>query len=756
MTTIESAASSSRSVLLAWLIGLFLLTMTGRARAQTTFGSLSNFDVFNDTGQPCHGFEIELDGITSANVTYKFGGTYQQYGDPVVVDFPGGVYVRYISAYDPVKGWAATTPMASTPITPTMGHACWTGGIPPAGLPAYPNGGCEHFGLGLSANPTNTVYRWLVADPANPGSLIASGTKVSIPAPTWSVAQPVPAQPVVVAVAIPAPPQPPVPVCEFGDAQWVKVYVTQSQNPQDLNHLVTDDPGVPNDPAEIETEWSLQQVDSGIQGGGVHAELSDSSPLGAGDESVTRRMEFYKYTGPIDPETCEALPSSDSNPLPSEVGDYIGAQIGAANIVIPATTISVPLALAFGAMPVGNAVSKSLTIKNTGKKNALIIQNTASSTPEFTVGASTCPPGGIAPGGSCTISLTFTPSGLGARTSTLTLTDNAGTGTQPVALSGTGLVTTSVAPAGYSIGNVRFGMTAVRTVYVTNRQNQSVALSTGFTGPNAGDFSITGGTCGPSIPAKTLCTLIVTFTPGALGSEAATLIVTPSPDPLAPYSVGFTVAGTVAPTVKPVVLAYGKVVQSVTKTLNVTVTNQSGYALNLNQSISGANAADFGVAASGSCAANTVCQVPVTFTPSSEAAESATLSVSIDQDPTSPHLISLSGTGATPIKLVPVTTLAFGNVARGKSKTLSVAVTNLGTALLTLAAPGISGTNAADFSPATAAINPCGAALAGGASCNVGVTFSPSIAGPESATLAVSASPDAASPHNLGLTGTGL
>lgn len=34
------------------------------ADAQTTYGTLSNFDVVNDTGQPCHGFEIELEGIS--------------------------------------------------------------------------------------------------------------------------------------------------------------------------------------------------------------------------------------------------------------------------------------------------------------------------------------------------------------------------------------------------------------------------------------------------------------------------------------------------------------------------------------------------------------------------------------------------------------------------------------------------------------------------------------------------------------------
>lgn len=35
--------------------------LAARPAPAQTFGALSNFDVFNDTGQECHGFEIELD-----------------------------------------------------------------------------------------------------------------------------------------------------------------------------------------------------------------------------------------------------------------------------------------------------------------------------------------------------------------------------------------------------------------------------------------------------------------------------------------------------------------------------------------------------------------------------------------------------------------------------------------------------------------------------------------------------------------------
>jgi hypothetical protein len=55
---------------------LFLLVVgypTSVATAQTIYGTLDNFDVINDTGGETHGFEIELEGITSSDVAYTFG-----------------------------------------------------------------------------------------------------------------------------------------------------------------------------------------------------------------------------------------------------------------------------------------------------------------------------------------------------------------------------------------------------------------------------------------------------------------------------------------------------------------------------------------------------------------------------------------------------------------------------------------------------------------------------------------------------------
>lgn len=300
------------------------------AKAQNTFGALSNFDVVNDTGSDCHGFEIELEGISSQDVTYTFGAPYERYGDPQIVDSPDSlgnprVFVRYKSTWDSAtQSFLQATPVAPSPFTATDGHACYLGG--PIGN--YSTSGCEHFGVGTLGNPTKTTYRWLKGDPQNPGNLLATGTNVSIPAPMWNIIPPaVPQQPPVVQAALPA--EPPV-FAEFGEAQWVKVFKTEAPEPAELHHLLTDDPNVPQEQGEVEIEWVLLQPS---RNGGEN-ELVNEAQVGEGNESVTRRYEFYKYTGTYDPENHEAQPIMLPHDIPQadQIGDYIGAQMAAVNL----------------------------------------------------------------------------------------------------------------------------------------------------------------------------------------------------------------------------------------------------------------------------------------------------------------------------------------------------------------------------------------------------------------------------------------
>ncbi len=59
--------------------------------------------------------------------------------------------------------------------------------------------------------------------------------------------------------------------------------------------------------------------------------------MGGGSHAVVRRFELYKFAGQYDPVTNQAicLDGTCTSPAPSEVGDFIGAENGAANLNAP-------------------------------------------------------------------------------------------------------------------------------------------------------------------------------------------------------------------------------------------------------------------------------------------------------------------------------------------------------------------------------------------------------------------------------------
>jgi hypothetical protein len=384
---------------------------------------------------------------------------------------------------------------------------------------------------------------------------------------------------------------------------------------------------------------------------------------------------------------------------------------------------------------------------------------TSSNPAEFVPGASNCPAGGLEAASNCAIAITFTPSAVGRRSATLSVNDNAASSPQHVALSGTGTATLTVSPTSFAFGSVKDGSKATKVITLHNYQTNSVSLSEGFSGPNAGDFSVTGGTCTSTLAKASVCTLIVTYAPTATGTESATMTVTDSPDALSPYTVSFTAPATIPESVSPTSLHYANVYQTASKTLSVTVTNHatSGPITLTGTTIGGANSSDFAVTGgtcTGTLAASSSCTYAVKFTPSTETAESGSLSIGVMEDPNGgPAAIALSGTGVTPLSALPTAGIAFGSVVGGHSSlNKTVTVYNYGGATVSLS-ESVTGPNAGDFAVTGGT---CGSTLAGGsAHCTYTLKFTPSITGAESATLAVSATGDAASPHNVMLTGTG-
>jgi len=314
--------------------------------------------------------------------------------------------------------------------------------------------------------------------------------------------------------------------------------------------------------------------------------------------------------------------------------------------------MSVTTSLAFGNVAVGQTLTKNVTVYNTGATHSLVIGSATSSDPvEYAVsGTGTCGtiPITVAPKTNCTVGVAFTPNAVGPHNATLMFFDNSTTSPQHVALSGAGVAGLTISKANLTFGNVKFGVKATGSISVTNHQTRPVTLNNTFGGTNAADFSVTGGTCTATLGAGTACSVVVTFKPGNLGTESATLALSDSPDPLSPYTLAISTGPTIPATVVPTSIAYGTLTKS-SKTLNATVTNLSGFSLPLSESFSGTNSSDF-ILAGGTCttaaAAHSSCTIAVRFTPTGAgSAESASMAVSVANDPTSPHNISLTGTG---------------------------------------------------------------------------------------------------------------
>jgi hypothetical protein len=181
----------------------------------------------------------------------------------------------------------------------------------------------------------------------------------------------------------------------------------------------------------------------------------------------------------------------------------------------------------------------------------------------------------------------------------------------------------------------------------------------------------------------------------------------------------------------------------------VTVTNTGGATLNIS---SIAASGDYHISnntcgATLTAAAN--CAVSVTFTPTKKGARNGTLTFN-DDAPNSPQTVSLKGTGQS-IMVAP-TSLNFGTVAVGHtSSQQNVTVTNVGTTTVTFTGFAFAGGAAGDY---LISANGCGATIAPGANCSVGVEFKPTKTGTRNAKLNVKNN-GGGSPSSVSVTGVG-
>jgi len=197
-------------------------------------------------------------------------------------------------------------------------------------------------------------------------------------------------------------------------------------------------------------------------------------------------------------------------------------------------------------------------------------------------------------------------------------------------------------------------------------------------------------------------------------------------------------------TVNPLSHNYGSVAVGQSASTAINIKNDGGANLSISGlSLAGPDSAEFDFVDPGAfvLAAGASQNVQASFTPSSVAAKSASLSIASD-DPDEPSVqVSLQGAGALlePDILVTPITHNFGSVTVTQSRSQSVVIKNDGTSVLNVFSTDLSGSNTGDFSVSNGGVFN----LAPGASRTLQVGFNPSSVGVKNAVLQlVSDDPD--------------
>jgi hypothetical protein len=181
-----------------------------------------------------------------------------------------------------------------------------------------------------------------------------------------------------------------------------------------------------------------------------------------------------------------------------------------------------PASLTFPAQVV-STTSKAQTVTLTNTGNASLTISNIKATGDFSE-TSNCG-ASVAPGGKCTIPVTFKPLAKGTLSGTLGVTDNATGSPQTVSLSGAGTYV-SLKPASLNLGSEPVGAKSPsQNITLSNRGSTPLGISgITLTGGDPGDFAQKNN-CGSGIAAGASCTISVTFKPTAKGTRTADVSV---------------------------------------------------------------------------------------------------------------------------------------------------------------------------------------------------------------------------------------
>jgi len=414
--------------------------------------------------------------------------------------------------------------------------------------------------------------------------------------------------------------------------------------------------------------------------------------------------------------------------------------------ISPAVATFSPTSLTFGAQSVGTTSAPQTVIQSiTGEGTLLISSITASGDFAQTNDCGSS----LAQDSFCTISVTFVPTATGARSGSVTITNNASVTPQTVPLTGTAtnpVATLSATSMSFGYQVINKG-SAFKKVTLTNTGPTTLTISQiGSSGTNASDFG-EANNCPGSMAAGTQCTISVMFTPSVLGAETASLTVIDNATN-SPQTVALTGTGVMPVELSPTSLNFGNVDEGVSSAARtITMTNYQKVTLT---GISVGFTGSTGYTQTNTCGtsinAGKKCTITVTFKPSIIGTDDATLSIT-DSASNSPQTAALTGKGTTPVGLTPASTI-YASQTVGTTSTAKVFTL---TSYLNATLNNIVITPSGDFAVSSST---CTTTLTTKAKCTIDVVFKPTATGTRTGTLKVTDSA-ANSPQTSKLTGTG-
>lgn len=252
----------------------------------------------------------------------------------------------------------------------------------------------------------------------------------------------------------------------------------------------------------------------------------------------------------------------------------------------------------------------------------------------------------IPAGGSCEISVTFTPPGAGSKTGTIFVTDSGNPPVQTVSLSGTGTQpVATLSPASLSFGDQEVG-TSSQPQKVTLTATGGTLTITSITVAGA-SFTQTNN-CGTSVPFGKSCTISVTFAPEGSGSKTGTVYVLDNAKP-ATQTVALSGTGTQAKvSLSQAYISFGtEKVGTSSSPQSVTLTNTGSGTLDISSlTLGGTDPGDF--TESSTCGsyvnAGASCTITATFKPTVTGSRAASISIVANVN-NSPITITMSGYG---------------------------------------------------------------------------------------------------------------